>query len=320
MRFALMIEPQQGLSYEEVLAVARTAEDVGFEALFRSDHFASFPGAAGQPTTDAWTTMAGLARETTRIRLGSLVSPVTFRIPGQFAKQVVTVDEMSGHRVEVGVGIGWNEDDHFQLGLPFPGVGERFEMLEEQLQIFRGLWREPAGWTLEGRHWQVRGSLFAPRPVRADGRPGLYVLLGGDGKPRALRLTATYADEYNIGSARPDHVRQVKVDLARACEAVGRDPGEVILSAMTGILVAANEAELRDRVRAQLAMFGDDPARAEQWLDERRSRWIMGTPDEALERIEGFRASGVQRLMLQDFLPRDLEMIRFIGESILPKD
>lgn len=319
MRFALMIEPQQGLSYEEILAIAKTAEDVGFDALFRSDHFASFPGESGLPTTDAWTTMAGLARETTRIRLGSMVSPVTFRIPGQFAKTVVTVDAMSGGRVDLGVGIGWNEDDHAQLGLPFPGIGERFEMLEEQLEIFRGLWREPAGWSFEGRHWHVRASLFAPRPVHADGRPGLYLILGGDGKPRALRLTATYADEYNVGSADPDRLRQVREDLARACEAVGRDPGEVTLSAMTGVLVAANEAELRDRVAAQLAMFGSDPAEAESWLEQRRSRWIIGTPDQALERIATFEAAGVQRLMLQDFLPRDLGMIRFIGEAILSR-
>ncbi len=319
MRFALMTEPQQGLHYEEILALARTAEKLGFEAFFRSDHYASFPGDAGLPTTDAWATLAGIARETSRIRLGSLVSPVTFRIPGHFAKTVATVDEMSGGgRVEVGVGIGWNELEHRQLGLPFPSVGERFAMLQEQLAMFHGFWHEPDGWSSEGRLWQVEDTRFAPRPVRADGRLGLHLILGGGAKPRALGLAARYADEYNLSSARPDSWTQSVETLKRACQQIGRDPDEVVRSAMTGVLVAENETELRDRVRQLLVMFGGADDETEPWLEERRSRWIMGTPEQALERIALFEAGGVQRLMLQDFLPRDLDMVRLIGEAILP--
>src|SRR3989337_579216 len=164
MRFALMIEPQQGLSYDEQLAVARTAEDGGFEALLRSDHYASFPGEGGLPTTDAWTVIAGLARETSRIRIGALVSPVTFRVPGALAKVVATADEMSGGRVEVGLGAGWNELEHAELGIPFPPLRERFDRLEEALAIVHGLWTQPDGWAHEGRCWQERARPRAPRP------------------------------------------------------------------------------------------------------------------------------------------------------------
>ncbi len=175
MRVALMTEPQQGLSYLEILAIARAAEAAGFEGFFRSDHFTSFPGPAGERTTDAWATLAGLARETSRIQLGALVSPVTFRIPGSFAKLVTTVDEMSGGRVEIGVGAGWNEEEHRELGIPYPtDAATRVDMLEEQLAILVGLLDEPDGWTFEGEHWQVRRTLFRPRydgsEPRADGR------------------------------------------------------------------------------------------------------------------------------------------------------
>ena len=152
MRFALMLEPQQGLSYAEQLEIARLAEELGFEALFRSDHYQSFPGPAGRPTTDAWAVLAGLARETTRIHLGALVSPITFRLPGNLAKVVATVQEMSDGRIELGMGAGWNDDEHRQYGFPFPDIDARADMLEEQLQIVHGLWDEPDGWSFHGRH------------------------------------------------------------------------------------------------------------------------------------------------------------------------
>src|SRR3954452_2659962 len=163
MRFALMSEPQQGLAYEEILALARAAEDSGFETYFRSDHYASFPGDSGLPTTDAWATLAGLARETTRIGLGTLVSPVTFREPGNLVKVVTTIDEMSDGRVELGLGAGWNEIEHARYGFPFPDQRERFDMLEEQLAIVHGLWAEPDGWSFEGKHWQIHDAQLKPR-------------------------------------------------------------------------------------------------------------------------------------------------------------
>jgi F420-dependent oxidoreductase-like protein len=311
MRLALMTEPQQGLGYEEILALATTAEGSGIEAFFRSDHFASFPGAAGLPTTDAWSTIAGLARDTSRIRLGSLVSPITFRIPGVFAKQVATVNEMSGGRIEVGIGAGWNDEEHAQLGIPFPELGDRYDRLEEALAIIHGLWTEPDGWSYRGRYWRVDGARFSPRPTQGDRRHP-PIILGGEGGPRMTRLTARLADEMNIVSATPERVRAAYARLDAACVEIGRDPADVTRSAMTGVLVAETEAELRDRVRQQLALTAGPATDAEAWLAERRRRWIMGTPEQASERIADLAAAGVQRIMLQDFLPRDLEMVRLL--------
>jgi len=306
-----MTEPQQGLSYDEILALARTAESAGLEAFFRSDHYASFPGPAGQPTTDAWATLAGLARDTTTIRLGSLVSPVTFRLPGPFAKLVTTVDQMSGGRVEVGIGAGWNDKDHSQLGIPFPPLKERYDRLEESLAIVHGLWTEPDGWSYPGSIWQVSDALFRPRP-EAAGRRHPNVILGGEGGPRLARLVATYADEFNRTSASPDNVREAYDRVKAACTTAGRDPDSVVLSAMVGVLVADSETEMRDRLRQQVSVVGSS-SNADEWLAERKGRWIMGTPDQAWQRIEEFAAAGVQRLMLQDFLPRDLEMVSLLG-------
>lgn len=313
MRFALMTEPQQGLSYDEILALARTAAESGIEAFFRSDHYTSFPGAAGLPTTDAWATLAGLARDTRRIRLGTLVSPMTFRLPGPFAKMVTTVDEMSGGRIELGMGAGWNATEHGELGIPFPPLGERYDMLEEALAIVHGLWTEPDGWQFGGEHWQVRGSRFNPRRA-GTGQRHPHLILGGDGGPRLARLVATYADEFNRQSATPQRVREAYGRVREACRAIGRDPDEVVRSAMVGVLIAETSSELQERIDHLLATTAseEDPR---AWLAERRERWIMGTPDEAWERVRALEDAGVQRIMLQDFLPRDLEMVRLIGHT-----
>jgi F420-dependent oxidoreductase-like protein len=310
-----MTEPQQGLSYEEILGLARSAEDAGLEAFFRSDHYGSFPGSADLPTTDAWATLAGLARDTSRIGLGVLVSPVTFRLPGNLAKVVGTVAEMSDGRAELGLGAGWNESEHSQHGLAFPPLGERFEMLGEQLAIIHGLWTEPDGWSFAGRHWQVSDARFRPRPVPARGdRRHPNLIVGGDGGPRMARLVARYADEFNLSSASPDAAREAYARVRTACHDAGRDPASVTYSAMTGILVAEDEATLGRRVEALLRMVGRNPADAGDWLAERRRRWIMGTPDEVRRRVAEFEAAGVERLMLQDFVPRDLEMVGLIGQ------
>jgi F420-dependent oxidoreductase-like protein len=314
-RLALMTEPQQGLSYNDVLACAATAEEGGLEAFFRSDHYASFPGPEGEPTTDAWTTLAGLARDTHRIRIGSLVSPVTFRLPGPFAKLVTTVDEMSGGRVEVGIGAGWNNEEHAQLGIGFPSLGERFEMLEEAAEILHGLWTKPDGWRFEGRHWRLDGSRFHPRPseLRADGSHP-PIIIGGSGGPRLARLVARFADEFNLTSASPDGARAAFQRIDTACEAAGRDPSTVCHSAMTGVLIAESEQDLRDRIRTLLEFTGDgDGADADGWLAERRTRWIIGTLDQAVERLAAFADAGAERVMLQDFVPRDLDHIRLMG-------
>ena len=311
MRYALMSEPQQGLSYTEILALAKTAETSGFEAYFRSDHYGSFP-TPDLATTDAWATLAGLARETTTIGLGVLVSPVTFRHPGSFAKVAATVDEMSDGRVEVGMGAGWNEAEHRELGLAFPGLRERYDMLEESLAIVYGLWTEADGWNHAGTHWSVVDSRFHDRP-RRNGRPHPPILLGGSGGPRMIDLTVRFADELNIVSASPEKVRGAYERLAAACASADRDPATITRSAMTGVLVGESEDDLRSRVRMLLsdAFAADDDAEA--WLAERRKRWIIGTPDEARQRVADLGDAGAERIMLQDFLPRDLDMVRLLG-------
>ena len=323
MRFAIQIEPQQGMSYADHVAFAKRAEANGFETLFRSDHYASFPGPTGKPTTDAWTVLAGLARDTERIGLGTLVSPVTFRHPGNLAKVITTVDEMSGGRVEVGLGAGWNDLEHRQLGLAFPPIKDRADLLEDQLAILHGLWGEPGGWSHAGHSVSIEDADFNPKPVDVPGRPRTpiggarpRILIGSNGSPRSYRLAARYADEYNISSPPdPDTVRRVHADLDAACEAIGRDPGTLTRSAMIGVLIGRDETEFRDRIAAMTRTLGDD-ADAD-WLAERELRWIVGTPDRARETVKGFAAAGIERIMLQDFLPWDLDMIDVMGETLV---
>ena len=313
MRYALMIEPQQGCSYDDQLAIARRAEAAGFEAFFRSDHYDSFPGEGGRPTSDAWTVLAGLARETSQIRLGVLVSPVTFRHPGTLAKVVATVDEMSGGRVVVGMGAGWNEGEHAHHGLAFPPIDVRAEMLEEQLAILRGLWQEPDGWSFAGRHYTLPGSLFRPRTVQ---QPAPHVIVGGEGSPRSMRIAVRYADEFNLTSSSPGRAAERFAKLDETARAAGRAPSSLVHSAMVGVLVGRDEAEVERRRDAILEQFGlGDEGTA--WFEARRPRWVIGTPDEARAVVERFAAVGVQRLVLQDFLPWDLEMVDLLGEVLI---
>jgi F420-dependent oxidoreductase-like protein len=318
MRFALMTEPQMGLTYDEQLAVARRAEAAGFETFFRSDHYESFPGDSDQPTTDAWAVLAGLARDTSRIGLGVLVSPVTFRNPGNLAKVAVTVDGMSGGRVEVGVGAGWHEAEHHRHGFPFPPIVERADRLEETLEILRGLWEAPDGWSFHGRHWTVDDAHFRPKPASLPARAGrlLRLIVGGQGSPRSFRIAARYADEFNLSSTSPDGAVEQYAKLDAALSAAGRDPATITRSAMVGLLIGRTDAEVRDREQALLAAFGGADDESEGWLDTRRPRWIHGTPDTARATVRRFAEAGVQRLMLQDFLARDLEMIDLAAEAL----
>jgi len=322
MRFALMIEPQQGLSWDEQLAIVRRAEDVGFESFFRSDHYQSFPGPAGNPTTDAWAVLAGLARETSRIGLGTLVSPVTFRPIGNLAKVVTTVDEMSGGRVEFGLGAGWNDAEHDQLGLPFPEIGDRADMLEEHFAVLHGLWGEPDGWSFEGRTVRIQDALFHPKPVSRPGRPTgpngssrPRLLAGGEGSPRSMRIAARYADEFNLSSSSPATAREKFAAIDAACEAIGRDPKTLARSVMAGILIGRDEAELDRRKGDLLRAFGNEEG-GEAWFRTRERRWVMGTRDRARAMVDEFAAAGAERLMLQDFVPRDLEMIDLMAELL----
>jgi F420-dependent oxidoreductase-like protein len=316
MRFALMTEPQQGLSYVEQLDLARLAERLGFEAFFRSDHYRSFPGPTDKPTTDAWAALAGIARETTTIRLGTLVSPVTFRHPGSFVKVVTTVDEMSGGRVEVGVGAGWNEPEHRQLGLTFPEIGDRADLMEDELAILHGLWEEPAGWSFEGKQVDIKSASFNPKPVQ---RPHPPIIVGGEGRPRSLRLAARYADEYNMSSSGPEVCAEKFAELDEDCRKIGRDPATMRKSVMAGFLIGADKAEFQRRVRDQLAMIGEAGGDPAAWLDEHSPRSILGTPDEARAMVARFAATGAQRIMLQDMLPRDHAMIELAARELFDR-
>jgi F420-dependent oxidoreductase-like protein len=311
MRYALMTEPQQGYSYQDILDAAKAAKSAGFETYFRSDHYSSFPGATDLATTDAWTTLAGLARDTDGIGLGSMVSPVTFRIPGSFAKVVSTVDEMAGPgRVEVGVGAGWHEREHAALGIPYPGTVERVDRMEEELAILRGLWDEPDGWSFQGEHYQVREALFRPKGKRPN------LIVGGTGKPRSLRLGAQYGDEYNISSSTPAEVREIKARLEAVCAKVGRDPATLTISVMAGVLVGRDDSEMARRVQAQKSIFAEATVAAEEWLKRREDRWITGTPASARARIGEYVDTGIDRLLFQDFLPHDTDHIAAMGELL----
>src|SRR4051794_27632494 len=272
MRLRIFTEPQQGASYEDLLAVARTAEDAGFDAFFRSDHFLRMGDGNGEPgPTDAWITLAGLARETSTIRLGTLVSSATFRLPGPLAVTVAQVDAMSGGRVELGLGTGWFEAEHMAYGIPFSMLGERFERLEEQLAVITGLWRTPPGdrFSFAGRYYQLEDSPALPKPVQQPNPP---VIVGGGGAKRTPRLAAQFADEFNIPFHRPDDVGIQFQRVRAACESARRDPATLTMSAAVVICCGADDAEVARRAKA----IGRD-------VDELKANGACGTPAEVVE-------------------------------------
>jgi F420-dependent oxidoreductase-like protein len=308
MDLRIFTEPQQGASYDELLAVARMAESLGFDAFFRSDHYMNFGGGDGQPgPTDAWATLAGLARDTSRIRLGTLVSPVTFRLPGPLAITVAQVDAMSGGRVELGLGTGWNDTEHTAYGIPFPPTGTRFEMLEEQLAIISGLWTTPIDdtFTFSGTHYSLVDSPALPKPVQ---RPGPPIVMGGWGARRTPRLAAQHAAEFNVPFGRPEDFASQASKVRDACTAIGRDPASIVLSAATVVCCGEEEASLIRRAAA----IG-------QPLDRLRATAAAGTPDEVVAQLERFAAAGATRVYLQLLDLRDADHLQLIGTDVLPR-
>jgi len=302
----IFTEPQQGASYAQLLAVAQATERLGFDAFFRSDHYTNFGAGDGLPgSTDAWTTLAGLARETTRIRLGTLVSPVTFRLPGPLAITVAQVDAMSGGRVELGLGTGWNEQEHTAFGIPFPPIGERFERLEEQLAIVTGLWSTPVGdpFDFTGRHYTLTASPALPKPVQQP----LPVVMGGWGARRTPRLAARFAAEFNVPFPPPAVFAGQVPKVLEVCEKEGRDPATLIVSVATTICCGADETEVARRATA----IG-------QPVDQLRANATAGTPAEVVGRLQEFAAAGAERAYLQVLDLDDLDHLELIAAEVLP--
>jgi F420-dependent oxidoreductase-like protein len=308
MRFALMIEPQQDVAWSTHIEIAQRAEAAGFEILYRSDHYESFPGPAGKRTTDAWATIAGLVRETSTLRHGTMVSPITYRHPGNMAKVVATIDEMSGGRVELGLGAGWNEVEHTRHGLAFPDRVTRIEMMEEQFQIMRGFWDEGPGWSFQGVHYTVEDTQYAPKPVQ---QPGLPLIMGTVGVPRGLRTAARWSDHLNLNSIDPEGTAEALGRFRDTCVAEGRDSAEVLTSVLCAVAIGADRAEA-DRRIATLAETLEVESVA-SLATERGGSWAIGTPDEAAVKIREYADAGVDMIVLQNFLPHDLEYVDLLG-------
>jgi F420-dependent oxidoreductase-like protein len=301
----IFTEPQQGASYDQLLALARATEAGGFDAFFRSDHYLKMGPVSGMPgTSDAWITLAGLARDTTTIRLGTLVTPVTFRSIGTFAVTVAQVDQMSGGRVDVGLGAGWYEAEHAAYGLPFPALGDRYDALEDQLAILDGLWSAAPGETFDytGRTGAV--SIEAAT-VRPHNRPP--IILGGNAGPRSARLAARYAAEYNKAFAATEVIREVHDRIRRSCEQAGRDPSSMVYSTGHVLCCGSTEAEVARRAAA----LGRD-------VGELRKHGLTGSPAEVLDKLATLAAVGVDRFYLQVLDLHDLDHVRLVAEEVLP--
>jgi F420-dependent oxidoreductase-like protein len=300
-------EPQQGASYDDLLAVAREAERLDFDAFFRSDHFLSMGPGSGEPgPTESWVTLAGLARDTERIRLGTMVTSATFRLPGPLAIAVATVDAMSGGRVELGLGAGWFDDEHRAYGVPFPSTRERFDRLEEQLAIVTGLWTTPVGerFDFQGRHYQLSDSPALPKPVQ---RPRPPVIVGGLGKRRTPALASRYADEFNVAFAPLGDFRTLVAAVIDACESVGRDPSSMTWS--TAQVLCCGEDEEAYRRRA--AAIGREP-------EQLRATALAGTVAEVTDKLGTFADGGAQRVYLQVLDLSDLDHLRLVAAEVAP--
>ncbi len=308
MRLRIFTEPQQGASYATLRRVATTAEDLGFDAFFRSDHFLKMGDVSGQPgPTDAWTTLAGLAAETSRIRLGTLVTCATFRLPGPLAVAVAQVDEMSGGRAEFGIGAGWFEAEHKAYGVPFPPLRERFDRLAEQLAVITGLWETPDGekFCYDGAYYQVTDSPALPKPAQ---RPRPPVIIGGGGPRRTPALAARYADEFNAAFVSAESSAARFGGVREACQAAGRDPSSMRFSAAQVVCCGKDEPELLRRASA----IGRD-------LPELRRNGLAGTPSEIVDKIGEFAEAGATTLYLQVLDLDDLGHLEQIAAGVMPQ-
>lgn len=308
MDLRIFTEPQQGASYDDLLAVARCAEDAGYSGFFRSDHFLAMGNGDGLPgPTDSWVALAGLARETSRIRLGTLVTAATFRLPGMLAIQVAQVDQMSGGRVELGLGAGWFEAEHAAYGIAFPALGERFDRYAEQLEIITGLWCTPAGerYSFAGSHYTLEDSPALPKPVQAPHPP---IIIGGGGAKRTPALAARYAAEYNANFCSPADAARLFAGVHAACTDIGRDPTDIGLSTALVVCCGRDEAEFARRAAA----LGREP-------DELLANGVAGTPAQCVETLGRYAEVGTQRVYLQLMDLADLDHVELIAADVVPQ-
>lgn len=305
MDFRVFVEPQQGASYDDQLAVAQAAESLGYSAFFRSDHYVAMSGDGLPGPTDSWVTLAGIARETSSIRLGTLVTSATFRHPGPLAISVAQVDAMSAGRVEFGIGAGWFEAEHLAYAIPFPPLGERFEWLTEQLEILTGLWGAPAGETFDfaGRHYTVEDSPALPKPVQ---RPHPPIIIGGGGAKRTPALAARFAAEFNAAFAPLDFITTQYGRVRAALHEVGRAPDDITYSAAFVVCAGRDDAEIRRRADA-----------ISRDVDELRTNTpLVGTPAEIVDRLAPFAEAGVQRVYLQLLDLSDLDHVELFANEV----
>ena len=315
MRACVMIEGQQGVTWRDWCALADACERLSYEGLFRSDHYFSARGVSGRGATDAWTLLGGLAARTTRIRLGTLVSPVTFRQPALLAKAATTVDEISGGRAEVGMGAGWWEEEHTQFGFPFFDVHERWARLEEAVPIVHGLWTQDP-FTFDGTYYRLDAAEFLPGPVQ---RPHPPLILGGKAVgPRMQRLIGRYADEFNTVGGLPEDVAGRFARARAGFEAEGRDPSSLVTSLMTWFFVGRTEDEYLEKLRRAHAI---DPEAGpfEDYRAEIERDCIVGASERAATRLREYADVGVQRIFLNHELYDDLEMLEVVASEVLPQ-
>ncbi len=303
MELRVFTEPQQGATYDDLVVVAQEAERLGFGAFFRSDHYLSMGGDPMPGPSDAWITLAGIARETSTIRLGTMMTSATFRHPGPLAISVANVDQMSGGRVELGIGAGWFEAEHTKYGIPFPSTRERFDRFEEQLAIITGLWATDGGFSFDGEHYQLTDSPGLPKPTQ----PKPPVLIGGHGAKRTPALSATYADEFNVPFADLETTKTQFERVRAACEAQERDPATMTWSNALVLCAGENEADLDRRAAA----IGRDKA-------ELRENGLAGTVPEVLDKIAAYAEAGSERLYLQMLDLSDLDHLRLVARDVMP--
>jgi F420-dependent oxidoreductase-like protein len=309
-----MVEGQEDVSWSEWLALARACEDGGLEGLFRSDHYLSIGGPPGRGSLDAWTTLAGIAAVTERIKLGTAVSPATFRHPSLLAKAVVTVDHISNGRVELGLGAGWYEAEHRAYGFPFVDTATRLEVLEEQVEIVVRSWDEgPFGF--EGKHYRIEELDARPKPLQ---RPRPNLIIGGAAKPRSAALAARWANEYNTVSSTPSELERKRKSVEAAFGAADRDVEELTFSLMTGCVIGRDERDLRSRGEHWMSKTGFDGS-YEDWLEYRANKSITGTIDQAVDQLKRYESAGVDRIMLQHIVHTDVDMVGLIGAEIVPR-